>query len=213
MGNEKEPFEAVYEKQFSNIYNFIYGQLLHKERAEDLVSDIFIKAMTKVGKLDIHLTQEEAEYINDELGYGKLKGGMNSMDAKQVLMYARTRYVGDGDYERTERQRKVLTTAFDKLRKSSLPKIVRVAKGVIPYFTTDLTNRELLGYVYTVLQDDIKINRTTYRLPVDGAFSSQNINGMAVLVPDMEQNKEYLIEYLYGPEATEESAEEQTVTP
>ena len=173
----------------------------------------FIKAMTKVGKLDIHLTQEEAEYINDELGYGKLKGGMNSMDAKQLLMYARTRYVGDGDYERTERQRKVLTTAFDKLRKSSLPKIVRVAKGVIPYFTTDLTNRELLGYVYTVLQDDIKINRTTYRLPVDGAFSSQNINGMAVLVPDMEQNKEYLIEYLYGPEATEESAEEQTVTP
>ena len=80
----------------------------------------FIKAMTKVGKLDIHLTQDEAEYINDTLGYGKLKGGMNSLDAKQVLMYARTRYVGDGDYERTERQRKVLTTAFDKLRKSNL---------------------------------------------------------------------------------------------
>ena len=186
---------------------------MHIDGNVEIDFDSFIKAMTKVGKLDIHLTQEEAEYINDELGYGKLKGGMNSMDAKQLLMYARTRYVGDGDYERTERQRKVLTTAFDKLRKSSLPKIVRVAKGVIPYFTTDLTNRELLGYVYTVLQDDIKINRTTYRLPVDGAFSSQNINGMAVLVPDMEQNKEYLIEYLYGPEATEESAEEQTVTP
>jgi len=52
MGTEKEPFEAVYEKQFSNIYNFIYGQLLHKERAEDLVSDIFIKAMTNYERYD-----------------------------------------------------------------------------------------------------------------------------------------------------------------
>ena len=184
---------------------------VHIDGNVEIDFDGFIKAMTKVGNLDIHLKQEEADYINDELGYGKLKGGMNSMDAKQVLMYARTRYVGDGDYERTERQRKVLTTAFDKLRKSNLRTIVRVAKGVIPYFTTDLTNRELLGYVYTVLQDDMKINRTTYRLPVDGAFSSQNINGMAVLVPDIEENKKALVECLYGPEAVETFLEGQGI--
>ena len=95
-------------------------------------------------------------------------------------------------------------TAFSKLMKSDLPTIVRVAKSILPYFTTDLTNKEILGYVYTVLKNDMKINRTTYRLPVDGAFSSQNISGMAVLVPDVEMNKRYLIEYLYGPEAVEE---------
>ena len=48
----KEPFETVYEKYFSNIYNFIYGQILHRERAEDLVSDIFIKAMTHYEQFD-----------------------------------------------------------------------------------------------------------------------------------------------------------------
>ncbi len=52
MDMVKEPFEIVYEKQFSNIYNFIYGQLLHRERAEDLVSEIFIKAMTNYDRFD-----------------------------------------------------------------------------------------------------------------------------------------------------------------
>ena len=50
MDTEKLTFEEVYEKYFSDIYNFIYGQILHRERAEDLVSDIFIKAMTNYDK-------------------------------------------------------------------------------------------------------------------------------------------------------------------
>ena len=48
----KEPFEDVYEKQFSNIYNYIYSQLLHRERTEDLVSDIFLKAMRNYDRYD-----------------------------------------------------------------------------------------------------------------------------------------------------------------
>ena len=52
MGAEKEPFEVVYEKYFSYIYNYIYGQILHRERAEDLVSDIFIKAMNNYDRFD-----------------------------------------------------------------------------------------------------------------------------------------------------------------
>ena len=52
MITKKEPFEKVYEKQFSNIYNFIYSQLLHKERTEDVVSDVFIKAMSNYDRYD-----------------------------------------------------------------------------------------------------------------------------------------------------------------
>ena len=48
----KESFEIVYEKYFSDIYNFIYGQILHRERTEDLVSDIFVKAMTNYERFD-----------------------------------------------------------------------------------------------------------------------------------------------------------------
>ena len=43
--NVKEDFSVVFEKQFSVIYNYVYARILHHERTEDLVSEVFIKAM------------------------------------------------------------------------------------------------------------------------------------------------------------------------
>ena len=48
----KEPFEKVYEQYFSSIYNYVYAQILHRERTEDLVSETFIKAMTHYESYD-----------------------------------------------------------------------------------------------------------------------------------------------------------------
>ena len=158
----------------------------------------FINSMSKVGDLELTLTQDEADHINKRLKRGSLKAGKNTLDPEQVLMYARTRYVGNGDYQRTERQRIVLMTAFAKLRQSSLLTIMKVAKDILPNFTTDLTNPEILGYVYTVVTQNMSINRDTFRLPTDGSFSSERIRGMAVLVPDLERNREALVYYLYG---------------
>ena len=52
MGMEKDLFEEVYEEHFSYIYNYVYVQILHRERTEDLVSDIFIKAMGSYDRYD-----------------------------------------------------------------------------------------------------------------------------------------------------------------
>lgn len=49
---EKEPFEKIYEEYFSSIYNYVYAQILHRERTEDLVSETFIKAMTHYDSYD-----------------------------------------------------------------------------------------------------------------------------------------------------------------
>lgn len=48
----KEPFEKVYETYFSPIYNYVYAQILHRERTEDIVSEVFIKAMTHYDSFD-----------------------------------------------------------------------------------------------------------------------------------------------------------------
>ena len=83
MRTEKEPFEKVYEQYFSAIYNFIYGQILHRERAEDLVSEIFIKAYAHYDGYDpakssvrTWLTNIARNSLIDE--YRK-KGGKNMM--------------------------------------------------------------------------------------------------------------------------------------
>lgn len=36
-------FEAVYAEYFKKVYNYIYGQVLNRETAEDLTEDVFIR--------------------------------------------------------------------------------------------------------------------------------------------------------------------------
>lgn len=48
----KRPFEAVYEDQFDYIYNLIYMRVLHRETAEDLTSETFIRAMNAYSRFD-----------------------------------------------------------------------------------------------------------------------------------------------------------------
>lgn len=177
--------------------------------------DGFLETMTKIGDLDIELTEDEANYMNANEGLGSaednasvskawgLTAGVNSLTPEQALTYSRMRYVGNSDWERTERQRKLLTAVFKKAKKSSVTKILSMVSDLIPYFETDLSNKEILKYVKTVFSGDIKLNSKSYRIPVDGGYTSQTISGMSVLVPDLEINNAYLQHYLYNKKISE----------
>jgi len=168
--------------------------------------DGFLGALDVIGNLDIELSAEEADFLNrtksrdlldDADEVWTLKEGMNSMTPEQALAYARDRYTGNADWARTERQRKVINAAFEKMKDGSIPTIMKLANKVFPYITTDMGNSEMLGIIYTVATKDMTLN-TDYHLPVDGTFTSQMINGMDVLVPDTAANARYLQQYLYG---------------
>ena len=159
----------------------------------------FVGAMSKIGNLDIELYQEEADYLNKQNSSWHLKAGMNSLTPEQALMYARTRHVGHADYERTERQRTVLKAAFSKIKDLGITEMVSLADELLPYFTTDLSNTEILSYAYTVAANKMQMGES-YRIPIDGAYKSARIRGMAVLVPDLSANSEALKKYLYGEE-------------
>ena len=171
--------------------------------------DGFLSSMTTIGNLDIELTEEEAEYLNANPALGnnidnvptvgwELVPGWNSLTPEQALAYSRIRHVGHGDYERTERQRRVLTAAFEKVAGSDLKELIRLSNDLLPNFTTDMSQAEILEYITKIKTNDMALNETSYRLPAEGAYSSESIRGMAVLVPDLEQNSKYLYEYLYG---------------
>lgn len=74
----------------------------------------------------------EAKYLNahsdlsetDENGW-TLKKGVNSMTPAQLLAYSRTRFIGNSDWERTERQRKVLMAAYEKAKNMSPFNLIR----------------------------------------------------------------------------------------
>ena len=52
MLKQKQSFEQVYEQEYSYIYNYVYMQLMQRENTEDLVSDVFIKAMKHYDRFD-----------------------------------------------------------------------------------------------------------------------------------------------------------------
>lgn len=168
----------------------------------------FIEAMSYVGNLDIELTAQEARYLNrnaenfaNDAGYEpeewNLTEGVNSLTPEQSLAYARIRHIGNSDYERTERQRLVLRAAFDKMNELPLPELLDFADEVLPCLYTDMTNSEMLGYIYTVVTNNISIGND-YRIPVDHSYSSECIQGMSVLVPNLSTNSEALQDYLTG---------------
>ncbi len=165
----------------------------------------FVETLAAVGNLEIELTAEEADYLNGEdwsqqgsdSSSWNLSAGVNSLTPEQALAYARTRNVGNSDYERTERQRKVIMAALKRLKSGGPVTLFRTALKIFPDLDADMQNRELLEYLLMILINDVDSIRSE-RIPVDGAFTPQSIDGMSVLVPDLEKTREWLQKTIYG---------------
>ena len=50
-GDETD-FASVYKKHYHKVYNYVYRMLLHRQNAEDVVSDAFYKAMLSFDSYD-----------------------------------------------------------------------------------------------------------------------------------------------------------------
>jgi len=165
----------------------------------------FKTVVDAIGGVEIELSQEEADYLN--LAYWQngwtLTEGVQTLDGDQALAYSRIRQVGNSDFERTERQRTVLMTAFRKVKAQGKLKMLKLAKDIYPMLDTDIELKDMVNLGLTALslkEDSI----TTYRLPVDGGYKNETIRDMAVLVPDLEMNRNYLLELLFGTAAEQE---------
>ena len=53
QGVEDRPdFGLIYRQYYKRIYNYVYGQFLHRETAEDLTDDVFLNALEHYGGYD-----------------------------------------------------------------------------------------------------------------------------------------------------------------
>lgn len=179
--------------------------------------DSFITAASEIGPIIIELTPEEAAYLNsipfaelsEDAKNWQLSPGLNQLNAEQALAYSRTRFVGNADFERTDRQRKIMTAAFNNLRGKSVTQIVGLIDKLEPYFITDIRKTTLAELAVSLHGSNIKIE-AGYRIPVSGTFTVETINGQSCLVPDLEENRKWARGYLYEgvkvPEPTQEAA-------
>lgn len=164
------------------------------------------KLIDVIGGVNINVSDAEAKEINsylDEINNitGKkvppIKCGTQILNGRQAVAYCRIRYVGHADFERTERQRRVLNELLRKIKQNGITRLPKTISTILPYVRTNLSVGEVLklGIKGINLKTD---NIEQYRLPVDGTYKSQKINGMDVLVPNIDENKKKLYEFVYG---------------
>ena len=166
------------------------------------------KVIDRVGGVQINVSAAEAKVLNGYLGeLNNLNGdtvpnvsaGLQTLNGRQAVAYSRIRYVGNADYERTERQRRVLNLLFQKIKAQGIVKIPGIISELLPYVETSLTNNEIMDLAVECMKFDTS-SIVQFRLPADGCFKSESIRGMSVLVPDLEKNKSLLHEFIYGKE-------------
>nr|WP_027870343.1 LCP family protein [[Eubacterium] cellulosolvens] len=174
----------------------------------------FLEGLATVGNIPITLNKEEADYLNTYPGLGSdddeahgegwcLVEGENNLTPSQALAYARIRYIGNSDWERTERQRAVVMSAFRTLQGSGPAKIMSVAKKLIPCVKTDLSSTEMLSLVKTIAVNNIS-DLQSQRVPVDNSYTPDYTEGgAAVLRFNAQWNSAALHHFIYGTDYDE----------
>lgn len=157
----------------------------------------FEKVIDRVGGVDINISDSEASEINTSLAVPNVNGGLQTLDGRQAIAYCRIRHVGNNDYERTERQRRVLNELFKKIKAQGILNLPGTISTMLPYVETSLSKGEIIDIAMKVISFNTN-SIDQFRLPVDGFFESTYRDARSVLVPDMEQNKNKLHEFIYG---------------
>ena len=171
----------------------------------------FVDIIDTMGGVDIEVSEEEIPVLNAYVKeLNKLNGreestwfltdsGLQHLNGTQALGYARIRYVGNGDFQRTERQRLVVSKVFDKAKNMNLLEINNLLTTLFPEIKTNMTESEIMSLLLkatTYLTYDLD----SMRLPVDGSYQSMRVRGMSVLGVDLEKNIEALKQFIYGEE-------------
>ena len=152
----------------------------------------FSEIIDALGGVELELRQDEADVINQQTG-SCLSEGTQSLDGFQALTYSRIRSLDlDGDFSRTNRQRKVISALVDSLRGSTLKELTPVIGKILPMLTTDMNRGQLFLYALDILPHLSEIDIRSQKIPADGTFSDQTIDGMSVLVADMEAQRQHL---------------------
>lgn len=176
----------------------------------------FIDIVDAVGGVEIDVSEEEKEWVNaylnetnellgKEFGDGYLtSAGVQTLSGKQALSYARIRYIGT-DFQRTERQREIITAVIDKAKKSGPTAITKIMDSVMPNVKTNMKHSELTMLVMKAVTY-VGYDMEQIHIPADGTWKNATISGMSVLQMDFDANIQVFKDVVYG-EGVKESEE------
>ena len=156
----------------------------------------FSQIIDLLGGVQLELREDEAAEINKETGSG-LSAGVQVLNGEQALTYARIRKLdADGDFSRTSRQRKLMNALLGSYRNIKWKDLLPLIDELLPLISTDMNYGRLVLLAMEILPKLSDAQITSQRIPADGTFTDEKIDGMLVLSADLEANRQLLRETL-----------------
>ena len=165
------------------------------------------KVIDIIGVVDIDLKDYEANQINQNLNeinsIEKLPketdyiqgSGLKNLNGRQAVAYCRIRKEGNGDYERTQRQRNVLKAILLKYEKLDSGKRFEVGMEMMSQVNTNIPINDIKDLQNKILSDkDFTINQ--HMIPFEGSFETKIIDKKWVIDANMKENIKKIHEYL-----------------
>ncbi|MBE6764573.1 MAG: LytR family transcriptional regulator [Ruminococcaceae bacterium] len=138
----------------------------------------FKKLVDELGGVTMEVNAAEADYMCHDKKYGKFPryeagAGVYKMTGAEALNYARMRKIknGNGDFGRTERQRKLLEQIMTEALQSnrSYIELAGIASEILPYITTNISEQRIYGYMADAL-NILRYDMVQYTVPIDGTW-------------------------------------------
>ena len=184
-------------------------------RIDDYVSidfASFVSVVDAVGGIDIEVSDAEAEQINiilisevnglmgDDPNADLLSsGGKLHLNGKQALSYSRIRNVGNNDFERTERQRRVMSLIIAKLKAFRPSMFKNLASDVIPDVTTNMS--DLRMYLLSLrVPFALGYKTRQVQIPAEGTYSPADVDVGNVLQLDLNENRNVIEKEVFAKE-------------
>ena len=164
----------------------------------------FEAIIDQIGGIDIDVQQYQLHELNKYIGVdtgGKNssveKPGLQTLNGKQALSYARIRKgVGD-DFERAERQREVLFEVAEKLQKTKPIKYLGIANKMLDYLRTNMELSECLNMAYTIFKFP-SLDMEQLSIPAPELCVDEEVDGNLVLRMDRYENALILNDFIFN---------------
>lgn len=159
----------------------------------------FSRIVDALGGVRLRLREDEAASIRSQVPGSTVTGGEQLLTGEEALCYSRIRELDpDGDQSRTRRQRSLLLGIIDTWKDADLGEMVKAMREVMPMVSTDLRPLEIMDWIFTAAPKRAALVTRSLQIPAPGTVWDETVRGMAVLVCDMEANRQLLRELLNG---------------
>ena len=157
-----------------------------------------------IGGIEVDVKDYQLEELNKYIGESTggndcpvEKTGIQTLNGKQALSYARIRYnVGD-EYERTDRQREVIFKVIEKLQNTKPSKYLGIMNTMLEYIKTNIDPLEALNMAYTIYKLP-SLDVEQLQIPLVALSETRNYKELgSVFLMDRLQNASILYNFIY----------------